>query len=127
MFVQPDATAEELKNHPGTWFEIRTHIPIKREEDQSGTAEDTSPSAVEYMLSVNELLDFAHVCYRSLVFSSDHRFSLADLPIDTAARDGPAPPSEQYCSGQFFGSMFASPGRVSSSHSITKEFLDCTI
>ena len=124
MFVQPDPTAEELKNHPGSWFEIKTHVPLNgaaaiSSERRRGIGDPKQKNDhvsvntnVEYMLSVYELMDFAHECFRSLVYTSDHRFALADLPVSSSARDSPAPPAQQYAAGKFFGSLFAYPGHI---------------
>lgn len=111
MFVQPDVTNEELKNHPGTWYEIKVHCPFQDGAAGHGAGQASTVDEVEYMLSVYELNDFAHVCYRTLVYTSDHRFSLADLPVSSAPRDEPAAPAQQFAAGKFFGSLFAYPGQ----------------
>eukprot|EP00466_Bigelowiella_natans_P015194 jgi/Bigna1/85176/estExt_fgenesh1_pg.C_20373 len=94
MYVSPQGDLEELKGHPGGFFEVqafRTHKTF----------------------TVYYLAECGRRVHRQCVFSSDSRFCLHDLEQDPRDRDNPAKPGLRFAGGGMFDGLLNKDGSMS--------------
>jgi hypothetical protein len=91
MWLGPQGDLEQNKGHTGSFYELRT-------------------LANRRMLEVYLLYECGRRMQRRLVFSSDTRFSLADLPIDTESRDRMKVQGMKHSGGNVFAAVIDESG-----------------
>ena len=99
FFVPPSGDDEQIRGHPGCWFEACLIQP-------SSTLKATTH------LEVFALFESSRRLQRRLVFTTDYRLCLKSLSPSVADRDRPPDHDFRFCAGNFFGGMFTVDGKL---------------
>ena len=98
-FVPPCGDDEQIRGHPGGWFEACLIRP-------SSTLEATTH------LEAFALFESARRMQRRLVFTTDYRLCLKSLTPSVADRDCPPDHDFRFCAGNLFGGMYTADGKL---------------
>ena len=98
-FVPPCGDDEQIRGHPGCWFEACLIRP-------SPTLKATTH------LEVFALFECARRLQRRLVFTTDYRLCLKSLTPSVEDRDQPPDHEFRFCAGNLFGGMFTADGKL---------------
>ena len=99
FFVPPSGDDEQIRGHPGCWFEACLIQP------------SSTLKAITH-LEVFALFESSRRLQRRLVFTTDYRLCLKSLSPSVEDRDRPPDHDFRFCAGNFFGGMFTVDGKL---------------